>query len=218
MLNTLFASSQKYLNLNTSKCLDSRKWTTLLSLVAPLSCCTVKCPYLKLKSNVVNGDGVFPSIILRDTCQKRLCKVESRDPEDHRRSIVNPILENHRNKNAKSIIHQRQFKGNNKNESHKEIGFFSFFWKQADFVVYLIFSHFEVKSTGASWCQGYSREWEGLQQQRIYVLSKLNSSYSTPAVVAKPINSGLPFFAGQTSVYLYVIIQYLYVSSKFSFF
>lgn len=190
MLNTSFVSSQKQLNLNTSKCLDSKKWTTLLSLVVPLSRCTLKCPYLKLKSNVVNGDGVFPSIILRDTCQKRLCKVESRDPKDHRRSIVNPFLENHRDKNAKSVIHQRQFKGKNKNESHKEISFFSFFWKQADFVVlsyiflYLIFSQFEVKSTGASWCQGCSREWEGLQQQRIYVLSKqqlLNSSSSCHA-------------------------------------
>lgn len=72
---------------------------------------TQDAPYLKLKSNVVNGDGVFPSVILRDACQKRLCKVESRDPKDHRRPVVNPFLESHRNKNAKSTTQQRLFKG-----------------------------------------------------------------------------------------------------------
>ena len=53
-------------------------------------------------------------------------------------------------------------------------------------------------------------------------MSCLSNSYSIPAVVAmqvcRSIDSGLPFFARKKSVFLYVIIQYLYASSKFNFF
>lgn len=83
-----------------------RKWATLLSLADPLSWPNPKSSYLKLKSDVVDGDGVLPGIILRDTRQKRLCKVESGDPKDHRGSIVNPFLNSHRNRNSKSTKHQ----------------------------------------------------------------------------------------------------------------
>lgn len=84
-----------------------KKQATLLSLVGPMGYPNPKHLYLKLKSDVVNGDGVFPGIILRDTRQKRLCEVESRDPKDHRGPMVNPFLESHRNKNPKSTTHQR---------------------------------------------------------------------------------------------------------------
>lgn len=69
-----------------------KKQATLLSLVGPMSWPNPKHFYLKFKSDVVNGDGVFPGIILRDTRQKRLCEVESRDPKDHRGPMVNPFL------------------------------------------------------------------------------------------------------------------------------
>lgn len=48
--------------------------------------------YLKLKPNVVDGDGVLPGIVLGDTCQKRLREVEPRDPKDHRGPTGDPIL------------------------------------------------------------------------------------------------------------------------------
>jgi hypothetical protein len=56
---------------------------------------------------MVNGDGVFPGIILRDTSQKRLCEVESRDPKHYRGPLINPPLQSHKNQNSKSITHQR---------------------------------------------------------------------------------------------------------------
>jgi hypothetical protein len=58
----------------------------------PLSCPNPQDPYLKFKSDVVNGDGVFPGIILRNSRQKGLCEVESRDPKDHRGAFVDPFL------------------------------------------------------------------------------------------------------------------------------
>ena len=41
---------------------------------------------------MVNWNGVFPGIVLLDSSQEGLCEVETRHPEDRRRSILVPVL------------------------------------------------------------------------------------------------------------------------------
>lgn len=101
---------------------SGQHWFLCLTLSWPKP----KHSYLKLESNVVNGDGVFPGIILRDTRQKGLCEVESGDPKDHRGPTVDPVLQGHRNKNSQSTKIKDSSKAGNINESRYKICFFSF--------------------------------------------------------------------------------------------
>ena len=48
--------------------------------------------YLKVKSQPVDGDGVFASVVLHDTCQKGLCEEEAGHPEQVWLVAVVPIL------------------------------------------------------------------------------------------------------------------------------
>lgn len=47
---------------------------------------------LEIKVNRVDGDHVLSGEVLLCACQERLRKIEARDPEDWRRAVVNPIL------------------------------------------------------------------------------------------------------------------------------
>ena len=64
-------------------------------------------PYVKLKADVVNGDGVFASVVLADPCEERLREVEPREPENAWGSIIDPVLDG-----THTHTHKRQWKSN----------------------------------------------------------------------------------------------------------
>ena len=45
-----------------------------------------------VKPKKINGDGVFPGIVLLGTSQEGLCEEEARKPEDWRRADLVPLL------------------------------------------------------------------------------------------------------------------------------
>ena len=45
-----------------------------------------------VKPKKINGDGVFPGIVLLGTSQEGLCEEEARKPEDWRRADLIPLL------------------------------------------------------------------------------------------------------------------------------
>lgn len=46
-----------------------------------------------VKPKKINGDGVFPGIVLLGTSQEGLCEEEARKPEDWRRANLIPLLQ-----------------------------------------------------------------------------------------------------------------------------
>ena len=63
--------------------------------------------YLEVEDEVVDGDRVFPGIILLHSCQEGLREVETRHPEHGRGSVLVPVLQhtqNCRNNNDGKLI------------------------------------------------------------------------------------------------------------------
>lgn len=48
--------------------------------------------HLIVKPKKINGDGVFPGIVLLGTSQEGLCEEKAREPEDRRRAHFVPSL------------------------------------------------------------------------------------------------------------------------------
>ncbi len=59
---------------------------------------------LKLKADVVDGDGVLASEILRHTSEERLSEIKRRYPEHRRRAFINPVLK-HTQKDDFFLVH-----------------------------------------------------------------------------------------------------------------
>lgn len=55
--------------------------------------CVCVCVNLKIKDQLVNGDGVFASVVLHGPGQEGLGEEETRQPEHVRLAVVVPILE-----------------------------------------------------------------------------------------------------------------------------
>ena len=52
----------------------------------------IRLPNLKLKAQHVNGDVIFPGIVLHCPCEEGLGEEEARQPEHMRLTAVEPIL------------------------------------------------------------------------------------------------------------------------------